>query len=93
MAKAARDGGQRRRAAFRALRVAKGYDIWRKRTRERRRSSPRGCGVRSCGGRGKSMVTGGEESRAPVDESLRGFSWLTAPPNRLTRDLRRCPEG
>jgi hypothetical protein len=36
-----RGGGHRRRAAFQGLRSAKGYDFWCKRTRGRRRSSPR----------------------------------------------------
>jgi hypothetical protein len=37
----ARGGGHRRRAAFQGLRLAKGYDFWCKRTRGKRRSSPR----------------------------------------------------
>jgi hypothetical protein len=37
----ARGGGHRRRAVFQGLRLAKGYDFWCKRTRGKRRSSPR----------------------------------------------------
>jgi hypothetical protein len=48
-----------RRAVFQALRAAFYHDIWRNRTRERRRGSPRGCGGRSCDGRWKSTTTGG----------------------------------
>jgi hypothetical protein len=89
MVKAARDGGQRRRAAFRALRVAKDYDIWCKRTRERRRSSPRGCGGRSCGGRGKSMMTGGEEDWVLAVRLLQADSGALITLGRLGKLLRR----
>jgi hypothetical protein len=87
--KAARNDGQRRRAAFWALRVAKANDIRCQRTRERRRSSPRVCGGRSCGGRRKTTTTGGGGDRVLAVRRLQADSGALITLGRLGKLLRR----
>jgi hypothetical protein len=76
MVRAARGGGHRRRAAFRALRVAKGYDSWCKRTRGRRQSLPRAVEVGAAvqGGRRRwPAEEAGRHSRAGGSRGAWGF--------------------
>jgi hypothetical protein len=87
--RAARGDGATTALAFWALRAAKGYCIWCKRTRVMERSSPEECGGRRCNGGRTATTTGGEGVGLPRRGTMPGWPGPLDGGNRSGRFLRR----